>query len=80
MVGLKKSWNRFLNWLFPGRRASLLSEIMKSDQELGLYDEVTFPLKKEAFDKIPEMKISKYELNKDKKKDQNRIKIPSKNG
>jgi len=68
-VGLRKHWNRFLNWLFPGRRARLLSEIMKKDLELGLYDEVTFPLKSEVFDKITETKISKYELNKDKKKD-----------
>jgi len=68
-VGLKKHWNRFLNRLFPGRRARLLSEIMKKDLELGLYDEVTFPLKSEVFDKITETKISKYELNKDKKKD-----------
>jgi hypothetical protein len=52
MVGLKRSWNRFLNWLYPSRRARLLSEIMKRDQELGLYDEVTFPLKKEVFNKI----------------------------
>ena len=49
----KKYWNRFLNWLFPGRRARILSEMMKRDQELGLYDEVTFPLKREVFDKIP---------------------------
>jgi hypothetical protein len=44
------------------------SEMMKRDQELGPYGEVMFPIKKEVFDKIPEMKISKYELNKDKKK------------
>ena len=51
MVGLKRHWNRFLNWLFPGRRARILSEMMKRDQELGLYDEVTFPVKKEVFNK-----------------------------
>ena len=34
----KKYWNRFLNWILPGRRARLLSEIMKRDQETGLYD------------------------------------------
>jgi len=69
MRKIKKYWNRFLNWFFPGRRAKILSEMMKRDQELELYDEVLFPLKKEVFDKIPETKISKYELNKDKKKD-----------
>lgn len=58
MVGLKRWWNRFLNWFFPNRRARLLSKIMKSDQELGLYDEGIFTSKK-----------LKVELNKDKKKD-----------
>jgi len=52
MVGLRKHWNRFLNWILPGRRARILSEMMKKDQELGLYDEVTFPVKKEVFDEI----------------------------
>ena len=61
-MGLKKSWNRFLNWLIPSRRARLLSEIMKRDQELGLYDEVTFPLKKDVFDKITETKFSQYRI------------------
>lgn len=41
-----------MNWILPGRRARILSEMMKRDQELGLYDEVTFPVKKEVFDKI----------------------------
>lgn len=58
MVGLRKYWNKFLNWLYPSRRARLLSEIMKRDQDLGLYDEVTFPLKKEVFDKIVEPKFT----------------------
>ena len=52
MVGLRKHWNRFLNWILPGRRARILSEMMKRDQELGLYNEVTLPVKKEVFDKI----------------------------
>jgi hypothetical protein len=56
----KKHWNRFLNWLFPNRRARLISEIMKRDQEMGLYDDVTFPVKKEVFDKITEPKFSQY--------------------
>lgn len=38
MVGLRRHWNRLLNWLIPSRRARLLSEIMKADQESGLYD------------------------------------------
>lgn len=37
MVGLKRHWNRFLNRMIPGRRAKLIDEIMKRDQELGLY-------------------------------------------
>jgi|TARA_R110001592_G_scaffold12879_3_gene60539 hypothetical protein len=36
---MKKYWNKFLNWLIPSRRGRLLAEIMKRDQELGLYDE-----------------------------------------
>jgi len=59
MVGLRKHWNLFLNWLIPSRRARLLSEIMKRDQELGLYDEVTFPLKKEVFNKIPQSNFTR---------------------
>ena len=35
---MKRLWNKFLNWLIPNRRKSLLAEIMKRDQELGLYD------------------------------------------
>ena len=62
MVGLRKHWNRFLNWILPGRRARILSEIMKRDQELGLYDEVTFRLKKDVFDKITETKFSQYRI------------------
>lgn len=63
MVGLKRHWNRFLNWLFPNRRAKILSEIMKRDQELGLYDEVTFPIKKEVFDKITETKFTQTRIS-----------------
>lgn len=54
---MEKYWNRFLNWLIPGRRARLLAKIMKMDQEAGLYDEwkdVTFPLSKDAMEKIVE--------------------------
>jgi len=36
---LNRFWNRILNWVIPNRRARLLGEIMKMDQELGLYDE-----------------------------------------
>jgi len=35
---------------------------MKRDQELGLYDAVTFPIKKEVFDKITETKFSQYRI------------------
>ena len=43
---MKKYWNKFLNWLIPGRRGRLLAEIMKRDQELGLYEE-TFKTKRD---------------------------------
>ena len=43
---MKKYWNKFLNWLIPSRRGRLLAEIMKQDQELGLYDE-TFKTKRD---------------------------------
>lgn len=36
---LNRFWNRILNRFIPNRRARLLSEIVKMDQELGLYDE-----------------------------------------
>ena len=36
---MKRLWNKFLNWLIPSRRKRLISEIMKQDQESGLYDE-----------------------------------------
>lgn len=36
---MKRYWNRFLNWLIPSRRKRLISEIMKLDQDSGLYDE-----------------------------------------
>ena len=36
---MKRYWNKFLNWLIPSRRKRLISEIMKLDQESGLYDE-----------------------------------------
>lgn len=36
---MKRYWNKFLNWLMPRRRESLLTKIMKQNQKLGLYDE-----------------------------------------
>ena len=39
MVGLKKHWNRFLNWLIPNRREKLLVKMIRDAEELGLYDE-----------------------------------------
>lgn len=36
---MKRYWNKFLNWLIPSRRKRLISEIMKLDEELNLYDE-----------------------------------------
>lgn len=46
-VGIKRKWNKFLNWLIPSRRKRLLSEMMRNDQELGLYD-----LSREDIEKI----------------------------
>ena len=37
MVGLRKHWNKFLNWLIPNRRKNLLIKIMRNDEKLGLY-------------------------------------------
>lgn len=36
---MRRYLNKFLNWLLPNRRGRLLVEIMKRNQELGLYDE-----------------------------------------
>jgi hypothetical protein len=36
---MKRYWNRFLNWLIHNRRQKLLAEMMRKDQEDGLYDE-----------------------------------------
>jgi hypothetical protein len=38
-ISMKRYWNKFLNWIIPNRRRRLLVEMMKRDQELGLYDE-----------------------------------------
>jgi hypothetical protein len=36
---MKKYWNILLNWLIPNRRQKLLTEMIRKDQEDGLYDE-----------------------------------------
>lgn len=40
---MKKYWNRFLDFVFPrwrkNRRRRLLKELMRMDEELGLYNE-----------------------------------------
>lgn len=46
MVGLKRHWNRFLNWLIPNRRKNLLTKMMQNDEELDLY----FTLSKDDYD------------------------------
>ena len=43
---MKRHWNKFLNWLIPGRRVRILARMMKQNQELGLYDESWDELKK----------------------------------
>ena len=68
MVGLNKHWNRFLNWLIPSRRSRLLSEIMKRDQELGLYDD-TFHIKREVFDKIVETRFTQTRVSSEEEMD-----------
>ena len=39
MSKFERFYNKLLNKIFPNRRSRLISEIMKRDQELGLYDE-----------------------------------------
>lgn len=41
---MKRYWNKFLNWVFPKRRERLLIEMMRKDEDLGLYNE-TFKTK-----------------------------------
>jgi hypothetical protein len=41
---MKQYWNILLNWLIPNRREKILTEMIKKDQDDGLYDE-TFNLK-----------------------------------
>lgn len=36
---MKRHWHKFLNWLIPNRRRKIIIEMMKDDEELGLYDE-----------------------------------------
>ena len=43
---MKRHWNKFLNWLIPGRRVRILARMMKQNQELSLYDESWDELKK----------------------------------
>ena len=40
MVGLnmKKSWNKFLNWLIPGRRIRILARMVQQNQKTGQYE------------------------------------------
>jgi len=36
---MKRHWKRFLNWLMPNRRQKFLADMMRKDQEDGLYNE-----------------------------------------
>ena len=38
MSGIKRLYNRVLNYIFPSRRAKILAKIMEEDQKLGLYN------------------------------------------
>ena len=44
---MKRYWNKFLNWLIPGRRVRILVKMMQQNQKLGLYDEPNNTLKKD---------------------------------
>lgn len=35
---MKRYWNKFLNWIIPGRRVLILARMIQRNQELGLYD------------------------------------------
>jgi hypothetical protein len=35
---MKRYWNRFLNWLIPNLRQKILEDMMRKDQEDGLYN------------------------------------------
>lgn len=37
MVGLKRYWYKFLNWVVPNRRERLLKKIMEFDEVNELY-------------------------------------------
>ena len=39
MKGMRRCLNKFLNWLIPNRRQRILVDMMKRDQESGLYDD-----------------------------------------
>jgi hypothetical protein len=38
MSGIKRLYNRVLNYIFPSRRAKILAKMMEEDQKLGLYN------------------------------------------
>jgi hypothetical protein len=38
MSGIKRIYNRVLNYIFPSRRAKILAKMMEEDQKLGLYN------------------------------------------
>jgi hypothetical protein len=38
MSSIKRLYNRVLNYIFPSRRAKILSKMMEEDQKLGLYN------------------------------------------
>lgn len=45
---MRRYWNRFLNWLIPGRSQRILAKMMKYDQELGLYEQLNWKLVREG--------------------------------
>jgi len=61
MVGLRKYWNKFLNWLIPNRRKNLLIKMMRNDEEFGLYgmtrSDVEFMVEKIESDPKPNKEL-----------------------
>lgn len=45
---MRRYWNKFLNWLIPNRRQKILANMMKHDQELGLYEQLNWKLVREG--------------------------------
>ena len=47
---MKKYYNKFLNWLIPGRRSRILAKMIIRNQRLGLYED---PFKSNENERYP---------------------------